>query len=83
LTTIVSYSPQKFRAGSRLVITTGICRDSRVLRLTFFLSVSTQSLPSDSPVPSFRFHAKTCWRDGTILIRRLRKRNSQRPYSGG
>src|ERR1700731_3909975 len=41
LTTVVSYFPEKLRAGSRLVITIGICRDRRVLRLPSFLRLSS------------------------------------------
>src|ERR1700680_2772286 len=41
LTTTVSYCPENLHAGSRLVIRTGICRDSRVLRLASFLSPLT------------------------------------------
>src|SRR5580700_2046471 len=44
LTTVVSYFPEKLCAGSRLVITIGIWRDRRVLRLTSFLRSS--ALPS-------------------------------------
>src|ERR1035438_742458 len=40
LTTVVSYFPEKLCAGSRLVITIGIWRERRVLRLTSFLRSS-------------------------------------------
>jgi hypothetical protein len=51
LTTVVSYLPEKLCAGSRLVITIGICRDRRVLRLTSFLR--------SSAVPSLGLNART------------------------
>ncbi len=50
LTTTVRYFPEELRAGSRLVITTGICRDRRVLRLASFLCLS-------GAVPSLGFKA--------------------------
>jgi hypothetical protein len=51
LTTTVSYCPENLHAGPRLVIRTGICRDSRVLRLASFLCPSNRSLPLESRIP--------------------------------
>jgi hypothetical protein len=50
-TTTVLHSARKSHAGSRLVITIAICRESRVLRLVSFLS-------SPSAVPPLGFNAQ-------------------------
>jgi hypothetical protein len=80
LTTSVSHSIRKSYVGSRLVTTTGICSDRRVLRLVAFLLLSKQHLPylfgrflqlhpcneSSSRFPSVAFHEPHRQVDGPL-----------------
>ena len=60
LTTAVSYFPEKLCAGSRLVITIGIRRDSLVLPLAFLNPSSAVPLLGFNAYPPLDLHPKDC-----------------------